>query len=175
MAIEAIFITHEDGGKVKKSGEQVYEGSPITIDATTGQLKLAAAGDKVYGLSKIDSNSNRDFSFGEYGAFGSGQLTVVTRGQCEVSHSIFSKIEIDTQTQPPPASPVVKKLFDDTKTYQPMQPLYVDATGLISNVPAAGGKVSLFGKVLKPLAAGLSGPLVIEVDPSATHTLADQA
>ena len=175
MAIEAIFIVHEEGGKVKKSGEQVYEGSPLTIDATSGQLKLAVKGDKVYGLSKIDSNSNRDFSFGEFGAFGSGQLTVVTRGQCEVSHSVYNRIEIDTQTQPPPASPVVKKLFDDTKNYAPLQPLYVDDNGLITNTAASSGKASLFGKVLKPLASGLSGPLVIEVDPGASHTSADMA
>jgi len=173
MAIEAIFIIQEDGGKVKKSGEQVYEGSPLTLDAATGQLKLALAADKVYGLSKLDSNSHRDFAFGEFGAFGSGQLTVVTRGQCEVSHSVFAKIEIDTQTEPPPASPVVVKLFDDTKDYLAMQPLYIDGDGLITNVKGTGE--SLLGKCLKPLANGLSGPLVIEVDPSATHTRTEMA
>ena len=174
MAIEAAFIILEDGGKLKKSGEQVYEGSPLTIDGTTGQLKLAAAGDKVYGLSKIDSNSHRDFAFGEFGAFGSGQLTVVTRGHCEVSHSIFNLVEVDTQMTTG-STPLIVKLFDDTKTYAAMDPLYVDAAGLISNVPAVSGKASLLGKCLKPLAAGLSGPLLIEVDPSASHTTADMA
>lgn len=171
MAIEATFILHEDGGKMKKSGEQVYEGSPLTLH-TDGSLKLAAAGDKVYGLSKIDSNSNRDFAFGEFGAFGSGQLTVVTRGHCEVSHSVYNKVEVDTQTQVG-SSPVIKKLFDDTQTYAPMQPLYVDAAGLISNTPS--DKSSLLGKCLAPLAAGLSGPLKIELDPGATAEAADLA
>lgn len=172
MAIEATFIVHEEGGKLKKSGEQVYEGSPLTLH-TDGSLKLAAATDKVYGLSKLDSNANRDFAFGEFGAFGSGQLTVLTRCQCEVSHSVYNKVEVDTQTQVG-SSPIVKKLFDDTKTYAPMEPLYVDAAGLITNDSAAG-KASLFGKCLKPLASGLSGPLVIEVDPGASYTQADMA
>jgi hypothetical protein len=171
MAIEAPFIIHEDGGKKKKAGEQVYEGSPLTLDAN-GELKLAADSEKVYGLSKLDSNTNRDFAFGEFGAFGSGQLTVVTRGTVEVSHSVFNKVEVDTQTAVG-SSPITKKLFDDTKTYAPMQPLYVDAAGLISNTPS--DKSSLLGKVLKPLASGLSGPLVIEVDPGATAESADLA
>ena len=44
---------------------------------SNSELKVAGAGDKIYGLSKLDSNSYQDFSFGEYAAFGSGQLTVL--------------------------------------------------------------------------------------------------
>lgn len=171
MAINATFIVHEDGGKLKMSGEQVYEGSPLTLDATTGQLKLAAAGDKVYGLSKIDSNSRRDFAFGEFGAFGSGQLTVVTRGHCEVSHSIFNLVEVDTQMTTG-STPVEVKLFDDSKTYAAMDPLYVDGSGLISNVKVNGA--SLLGKCLAPK-SGLGGSLLIELDPGASHTTGDMA
>jgi len=173
MAIQATYIIQEEGGKLKKAGEQVYEGSPLTIDTTTGQLKLAANGDKVYGLSKLDSNQYHDYAFGEFGAFGSGQLDVVTRAQVEVSHTVYNQIEIDTQTQTG-GHGIVKKLFDDTKTYHPMDALYVDDAGLISNAHGTS-KASLFGKCLAPLASGLSGPLVIEVDPSATHTTAEMA
>jgi hypothetical protein len=172
MAINAFFIIQEDGGKAKKSGEQVYEGSPLTIDANTGLLRLALATEKVYGLSKLDSNQYHDFAFGEFGAFGSGQLDVVTRGQCEISHTVYNKVEVDTETTTGNA-PIVKKLFDDTKTYQAMDPLYVDGTGLITNAPGAG-KASLLGKCLIPLAPGLS-PLTLELDPSATHTTSEMA
>ena len=166
MAINADFIIHEDGTKAKLTpGDQIYEGSPLTLDATTGSLKLAAKADKVYGLSKVNSNQYQDLAFGEFGAFGSGMLTVVCAGQVEVSNSIFNEIEITTATQLPPSSPVVVALFDNTKQYVPNQALYVDAAGLISNTPASGGKASLLGKVLQPLAIGSNGPLVIEIFP----------
>lgn len=172
MAINATYILQENGGLAKLAGQNVWEGQPLTIDAATGQLRAAASTDKVFGLSKIDSNQYADYSFGEFGAYGSGNLDVVTRGQAEVSHSIYQQVEINTQTMVG-SSPVVHKLFDDAQTYVPMQPLYVNATGLITNQKVSG--VSLFGKCLTNLAAGLSGPLVIEIDPGATHTTADMA
>jgi hypothetical protein len=173
MSMEASFIIQEDGTRAKKSGEMVYEGSPLTIDASTGKLKLAGATDKVYGLSKADSNTYRDFAWGEFGAFGSGQLTVLTRGIARVSHSVFNSVEVDSSTTPS-SSPVTVKVYDDTKNYLAMQPLYVSAGGLITN-DGAGGKNSLLGKCLAPLAAGAAGGLEIEVDANTTASAGEMA
>jgi hypothetical protein len=165
MAIEAAsFIVLEDGTRKKKVGAVVYEGTPLKLNAS-GELEPAGAADKVYGVSKLDSNSYRDFAFGEFGAFGSGQLTVVTRGILTIGHSVYNQIEVDTSTTTS-SSPVTVKLYDDTKTYAVGEPLYVDAAGLISN-DGSGGKNSLFGKVLQtPTQTG--GYLEIEVDPGLT-------
>ena len=167
MAINADFIVLEDGTKAKKAGEMVYEGSPLTLH-TDGSLKLAGPTDKVYGLSKLDSNSYRDFAFGEFGAFGSGQLTVVVQGQVSVSPSIFNQIEITTATLPV-GSTVVVPLYDDSKDYVPGQALYVaTVTGVnvISNTPS--DNTSLFARVLQPHLHGTGGALVIELLPMAS-------
>jgi len=167
----ASFIVLEDGTRAKKAGTLVYEGQPVAIQAD-GTLAPAAATDKVYGLSKLDSNNYRDFAFGEFGAFGSGQLTVVLEGILSIGQSVFNQIEIDSSTTTASA-PTTVKLYDDTKTYAPGEALYVDAAGLISNAPAAGGKVSLLGKVLKtPLQTG-DGSLEIKVTSSAATAAAE--
>ena len=165
MAIEAAsFIVLEDGTRTKKAGVNVYEGTPLKLNSS-GELEPAGATDKVYGICKLDSNAYRDFAFGEFGAFGSGQLTVITRGIVTVGQSVYNQVEIDTSTTTSSA-PVTVKLYDDAKTYAVNEPLYVDAAGLISN-DGSGGKNSLFGKVLKtPTQTG--GYLEIEVDPGLT-------
>jgi hypothetical protein len=174
MALNAPFIESEDGTKKKKSGEEVYEGSPLTIDAN-GDYALATDTDKVYGISKLDSNAFRDFSFGEFGAFGSGQLTAIRRGICVVDQSVFNKVEVDSSTSAS-SSPTTVKLYDDTKNYLPGEALYVDAAGLISNTATgAPGRASLMGKCTKPLAAGEAGGLEFELDPGATADSAELA
>jgi hypothetical protein len=174
MSINAAsFIVSEDGTRAKKAGTNVYEGQPVKID-TDGTLAPATSAAKVYGISKLDSNTYRDFAFGEVGAFGSGQLTVVTEGTLSIGHSVFNSIEIDSSTTSASA-PTTVKLYDDTKTYAPGEALYVDAAGLISNTPAAGGKVSLLGKVLKtPLQTG-DGSLEIKVGAPAATAAAELA
>ena len=171
MSIQATFINLEDGTRRKKSGELVYEGQPLSLDVN-GELKVAAATDKVYGLSKLDSNTYRDFAFGEYAAFGSGQLTVLVKGIALVSNSVYNQIEVTSETSPT-SSPVTVKLFDDTVNYAVGEPLYMGATGMITNDGAAG-KNSLFGKVLKTnLQTG--GALEIQVDPGSTASKAEMA
>lgn len=173
MAIEATsFIVLEDGTRKKKVGSDVFEGQPVKLNAD-GELEASTAAAKVYGISKLDSNSFRDFAFGEFGAFGSGNLTVVTRGVMTVGQSIFNEIEVDTSTTVA-ASPTTVKVFDDTKTYAVGEPLYVDAAGLISNDGAAG-KESLLGKVLKT-PPQLGGTLLeMEIDPGATSVASELA
>jgi hypothetical protein len=173
MAIEAAsFIVLEDGTRKKAAASaDIFEGQALKINAS-GELEPAGKNDKVYGLSKLDSNAFRDFAFGEFGAFGSGQLTVVTRGILLIGQSVFNEVEVDTSTTTASA-PTTVKLFDDAKTYAPGEPLYVSAAGLITN-DGAGGKESLLGKVLKtPLQTG--GFLEIEVDPGTTSVAAELA
>jgi len=170
--INAPFIINEDGLHRKKVNEQVYEGMPVSLDVN-GEIVVAVSGMKVYGLSKLDSNQYRDFSIGEFAAYGSGQLTIVTRGTCEVSHSVYNQIEVDANTTVLSA-PVTKKLFDDTRAYVPHEPLYIDGSGYISNDPALD-HTALMGKVLLPLPIGSSGPLTIEIDTMATSVASELA
>jgi hypothetical protein len=169
----ASFIVLEDGTRAKKAGTLVYEGQPVRI-MPDGTLAPAIGTDKVYGLSKLDSNNYRDFAFGEFGAFGSGQLTVVLSGVMSIGQSVFNQIEVDSSTTTASA-PVTVKLYDDTKTYIPGQALYVDAAGLISNTPMAGGKVSLLGKVLKTNLQTGDGSLEIEIGAPAATSAAELA
>ena len=173
MAIEAMsFIVLEDGTRKKKAGANIYEGQPVKLNSD-GELEAATAAAKVYGISKLDSNTYRDFAFGEFGAYGSGNLTAVTRGVMTVGQSIFNETEVDTSTTIASA-PTTVKVFDDTKTYAVNEPLYVDAAGLISN-DGSGGKNSLLGKVLKtPVQLG-GALLELEIDPGATSVAAELA
>jgi len=166
--IASSFIVLEDGTRNKEAGTTVYEGTPMTINEN-GNYEPAAAGDKVYGISKLDSNQYQDYAWGEFGAFGSGMLTVVCKGILLLGPSIYNEMEVDSSTTTASA-PVIVKLFDDTKEYTPMEPLYVDGSGLITNAPT--DKTSLFGKVVStPVQNG--GYLEVEVDPPVTSVAAD--
>jgi hypothetical protein len=149
--IESPFIIQEDGTRTVKDGElSIVEGSPVSLDAN-GQLVKATEAMKVYGLSKLDCNQFRNFAFGEYGAFGTQKLTVITKGICRVASSVYNKIEVDTGSVV--GGSTTLPVFDGTKAYVPGDSLYVNA-GLISNVAPASGKISYLGKVVAPCAIG---------------------
>jgi hypothetical protein len=148
--IEASFIVLEDATRDKLSGQNVYEGQPVALNAA-GKLVAAASTSKVYGISKLDSNTYRDFAFGEFGAFGTGKLTVVSKGIVRVKASVYNKIEMDSSATV--TSPVTVQVYDTSKTYVPGEALYVDAAGLITN--AAVDKTSILGRVVAaPASAG---------------------
>ena len=148
--IESPFIIQEDGTRTVKAGElSIYEGSPVSLDVN-GQLVKATEAMKVFGLSKLDCNSFRNFAYGEYGAFGTQKLTVITKGTCRVASSVYNKIEVDTATVVGGSTTV--PLFDGSKAYVPGESLYVNA-GLISNV-APASNISYLGKVVAPCAIG---------------------
>lgn len=157
--IDALYITAEDAIRTKKAGAMVTEGQPVTLDAN-GELVGATSGSaSIYGVSKLDSNQYRDFAFGEFGAFGTGKLTVVTKGVVRIKDSVYSGIEVNTSTTGSTneqvqllASPVVWAVND---------PVYVTETGLITKVAAGVA----FGKVLSWDSVG--GWLEIEVDAAA--------
>ena len=170
MAIQqASFIELEDGTRAKKAGASVYEGQPLTLQSD-GSLAGSAVGQKVYGICKTDSNPYRDLSFGEAGGFGSGQLTVIQKGILLLGQSIFNQIAVYSNTTTASA-PVTVKVYDDSKTYAVNDPLYVDATGLITN-DATVDHTSLLGLCLStPLQNG--GYLEVLVNPGVSANAAD--
>ena len=172
MAIEsASFIVLEDGSRKKASGASITEGQAVKIDSN-GNIAPATAAAKVYGIAKVDSNAFRDFAFGEFGAFGTGQITVVVKGVLLLSQSVYNQVEVDSSTTTSSA-PTTIKVFDDTQTYAPGDALYVDGSGLITNQTGAG-KNSLLGKCLStPLQNG--GMLELEVDAPAASAAAELA
>jgi len=161
--IESPFIVLEDATRdlaanIPGAGGNIYEGSPVALNGS-GQLIPAVETSKVYGVSKLDANAYRNFAYGEYGAFGTGKLTVQTKGIVRVKSSVFNVVEI---SQAPTAAPFTKALYDTTKNYVPGEALYVDATGLISNV-AGASKVSLMGRVINKCDAGTGDWLEFEL------------
>lgn len=172
MAIEsASYIGLEDALRTKAAAAVITEGQAVKLDSS-GNLAAATATAKVYGIAKCDSNAFRDFAFGEFGAFGSGKLTVITRGVLLLAQSVYNQVEADSSTTSS-SSPTTIKVWDDAMTYAVGEPLYVSAGGLITN-SAAGGKQSLLGKVLSTPAQN-GGFLELELDPGATSVAADLA
>jgi len=165
MAIEAAsFIVLEDGTRTKylpTSGfNYLTAGQPVSLNSA-GQLVAATATSKVYGICKLDSNQFDDFAFGEFGAFGSGQLTVINQGILLLAQSIYNEIEVNSSTTTSLA-PTTIKIYDDSQVYNVGDELYVDVNGLISNVNTAG-KQSLLGKCVSTPAQN-GGFLEVEVN-----------
>jgi len=103
----------------------INAGSPVTIDPTSNKIVAVTSDVKCFGLSKSNKNAYVDETYGSFGAYGSGRLTVVVKGIVTVRFNYF----IDSS-----GALVTVKTFDDSKTYVPMQELYVDSSGLITNV-----------------------------------------
>lgn len=156
--IDALYITAEDAIRTKAAGAMVTEGQPVALNAS-GELIGATAGTSVYGVSKLDSNAYRNFAFGEFGAFGTGKLTVVTKGIVRIKDSVYSGIEVDTSTTEATDATIVLLA---TVTFHVNEKVYADATGLITNVDNDG---AAFGRVIAtPEMTG--GWLEVEVDTS---------
>ncbi len=139
--IDALFITAEDATRTKADGQDITEGQVVALNSS-GQLIGATAGAVPYGLSKLDSNSVRDFAFGEFGAFGTQKLTVVTKGICRVKDSVYDMIEVDTSVQPG-ASAVTKYVLAGV-TFNVNDKVYAGTTaGVIVAAADAQGWVEI--------------------------------
>ena len=157
--IETPYIVFEDAIRTKKANEQVYEGSPLNLDVN-GELKVALPTEGVYGISKLDSNTHRDLAFGEFGAFGTGKLSVVKQGIVRVQDTVYNEIEIDT-SMGPTSTPTTITLVANVE-WAVGNLVYVAANGVYTNVATAGA-ASLCGKVTAtPAMTG--GWLEFEVD-----------
>ncbi len=143
--LETIYVNSEDSLTRVKAGEKIYAGQPVSLDSN-GELVPATASSKVYGLAKLDAaDPYKNVAYGEVGAYGTGRLSVITDGLVKVSATVSGNIEVTPEG--PLASVVTQKIFDDTKAYDVGDVLYVDANGLITNVPS--DKKSIFGRVKK--------------------------
>ena len=139
--IDALYITAEDAIRTKKAAESITEGQPVSLD-DNGQLIAGWTGGRVDGVSKLDSNEYADFAFGEFGAFGTGKLSVVTKGIVRVKDSVYNKIEVNSSTTE--ATDTHIHILAGV-TFAVNDLVYVDAAGLITN--AAVSANSIFGKV----------------------------
>ena len=155
--INALYITAEDGIRSKNLLAMITEGQPVALNAS-GELIGATAGTGIYGVSKLDSNAIRDFAFGEFGAFGTGKLTVVTKGLVQIQNSVYNEIEVNTQMGVN-STPTTISLLANV-VWAVNDRVYVTAAGLISNA-AAGDS---FGKVTAIPSQTPDGSLEIEVD-----------
>ena len=119
----------------------VLESSDITAGAYTlvagGPVRIAnglivpcTSDVKVFGLSKVNKNIYVDETGvnggGLGGIYGSGKATVVIKGIVTVRQSYF---------QSTTGAAVTVNAFDDTVTFTPMQKLFCDTAGLITNLP----------------------------------------
>lgn len=166
--IDIVYINAVDATKEKKTNVEIYAGQPVALDAD-GKLIPATKDTKVYGIAKLDSNKYKDVAWGEVGAYGTGRLAVILDGIIRVKASEFGKIEI--LPTGPLSENVVVKIFDDTKTYNVGDVLYVDSNGLITNDPV--NKISIFGRVVRPVDA--LGWLEIQISPIIATSVSELA
>jgi hypothetical protein len=140
--IEASFIVLEDATRDLAAAQEIYEGMPLSLDAT-GKLIAATSATKVYGLAKVPANEYQNYATGEFGAYGTGKLTVMCGGIARIMATTHNKVEIGTD----PAAVVFKKqIYAEAANFVAGDPLYVDADGYISNV--AVSTTSFLGRVV---------------------------
>lgn len=122
----------EDGTKDVNVDATIYAGRPVALNASSEVIPIdgtasgiCAAAACVYGLAKANKCSYIDETYGAWGTYGSGRMTVVLQGLVTVRHNQFTKSD---------GSIATVKTYDDSKTYVPMTKLYVDGAGRITNV-----------------------------------------
>ncbi len=158
--IDIVYITQQDATKRVAPDVEIYAGQAVALNEN-GEIIPASKDTKVYGIAKGDANKFKNQAWGEVGAFGTGNLAIITDGIVKIKASEFGKIEVSSAG--PLSTTTVVKVFDDTKTYQVGDVLYINSSGLITNTPEADGKVSLFGRVVRPV--DNLGWLEIQVSP----------
>jgi len=129
----------EDSTKYVDPSAVLYPGRPVRLTSTS-LVKNSDGSTITFGLAKSNKNSYVDDTFGEFGAYGSGKMSVVVLGMVTVRPNLYVKSDgtIDTIN-----------VWDTTKTYLVNDYLYCNASGLITN-DSTGVTGSKFGYVLKP-------------------------
>ena len=85
--IDVLYVIGEDAIRSRNASANITEGQPVALNSS-GELVAATDSTGVYGISKLDSNEFRNFAFGEFGAFGTGQLSVITKGIVRIKDSV---------------------------------------------------------------------------------------
>ncbi len=166
--IDIVYITQQDATKKVAADQEIYAGQPVSLNSN-GELIAATATSKIFGVAKGDANKFKNVAIGEVGAYGTGNLAIVTDGIIRVKASEFGKIEV--KPSGPLSETTVVKIYDDTKVYNVGDVLYVDATGLITNAPT--DKHSIFARVIRPVDS--LGWLEIQVSPMIATAALDLA
>ena len=143
-----------DSTKNVNEDATLVAGRPVTLNSD-GEIIAADGTSDVYGLSKIEKNAYLDESYSSLGEYGSRKGTVVIEGLCEVKPSTFQDSDLQTDE-------AELAVYDDEQSYEPMDDLYVDDDGLLTNVVSASGvKV---GKVTKaPTASDDTMELILRI------------
>ena len=131
----------EDSTKTVNTAAVIYSGRPVSLNAS-GELVAAATDALVYGLARFQKNTYVDEVVDDFGFYGSKKGTVIVEGIVEVTQNVFTD-SVGTET--------TVKTYDDTLTYVPNEPLYVDITNttyVITNVKDGANAATFLGYVL---------------------------
>lgn len=137
----------------------INAGNAVVLDTTAngGKVILATADAKVLGLAKNSMNSYSDETSGSTlgGIYGSGCMTVVTKGIVTLRHSYY---------QTASGTIVTVKGYDDTAVTgilpatNPMVALYITSAGVVTVAAGAVGTSNCkIGYLLVPPVANLAG------------------
>lgn len=126
-----------DATKSVNADAVLVSGRPVSIN-TDGEIIAATDSTGVYGLSLVDKNAKRDDTFGEVGAYGSRKATVEVAGRAEVSPSVYLDVDLGEE--------ITFDVYDPNQSYKPMDNLFVNSSGLLTNVNTGGQVV---GQVVK--------------------------
>ena len=151
--INGMYTVLEDATKCVATAAVLYEGTPVTIDAT-GCITQAVGDVYVYGLSKLPKNTYRDMTYSYTDTYGSRKTTVVKGGIIQLYPSVYTTAD-NTAVQ--------VDLWDsgvDSAAFGTS--LYVDDAGLITTT--ATNSLSLFAKVVYAPDNNVNNPGVLEIE-----------
>jgi len=136
--------------------KNVFGGTPLTIDATTGKYKRAINTDKVVGLSFNNYNLYANEVDGGDFMVNSKMVSVVKIAQVTLTKDVF-KVGDDLQEFYP---------FDKTKVYAYKTKLYVNSSGIITSDDAVAQEddKNFVGTVVVPYDANSNDSMTIEVN-----------
>jgi len=135
------------------STSNIYEGSPVYLDAS-GYAEPVTTNVGVYGLSKIDRNQYRDYSYGDAlaGAYGSRKITVVVDGIVQIYPSFYEQTD---------AADIKVDLWTGSFNYY--DEVGVTNGNKIVEIGGAVGADTVFGRVLQPPTVANGGVMTIQL------------
>jgi hypothetical protein len=149
----------QDSARPVNSLAVLVRGQVVALDSTGAVAACLTATPVAYGLAAGDKNAFRDDTFGEYAAFGSGQLGVQKAGLATVSPTVF----------PTESGSSTLHVYDPGRTYAVNDKLYAALTGLpaglmtndatlaVNSEDSRGEAKNFVGRVVSPPVGGETG------------------
>ncbi len=153
MAINVDYKGIEIGELTGKTTETFVPGRPVTLNTSDGQVIAAGAQSDVVGLVKEALISGvLDEVSGEFGIYGSGRVSILTKGIVTVQNSVVDGTSYS--------------VYDTALTYSPLDKLYANSSGLITNAGTYTGITrGYLGFVLvEPTNPANGDPMQIQVE-----------